>query len=129
MRVLRHMFPCLLVIVAVLSAAGDQSPHLRHQLAVLHLPQRIVTAAEYQSCKAEAERLKASPGDGRGNWNARVVARYERLAADPHPTHATPINVLRLGETVICTNQFELYTDFGVRGAISCFPPRRPAWA
>lgn len=88
---------------------------VKHQHAVLHLPQRIVTEAEYQSCKAEAERLKAHPGDGRGNWNARVVARYEKLAADPHPTHATPINVLRIGDTVICTNQFELYTDFGVR--------------
>ena len=27
----------------------------------------------------------------------------------------TPVNVLRVGDTVICTNQFELYTDFGVQ--------------
>jgi hypothetical protein len=88
---------------------------VKHQYAVLNLPERIVTEAEYQSCRAEAERLKAHPGDGRGNWNARVVARYERLATDPKPTHPTPVNVLRIGEAVICTNQFELYTDFGVQ--------------
>ena len=69
----------------------------------------------YKACKAEAERLKASPGDGRGGWNARVVARYEKLKTDPHPTHATPVNVLRIGETVLCTNQFELYTDYAIQ--------------
>ena len=98
----------------VQNARQDDVP-VKHQHAVLHLPERLVTEAEYQSCKAEAERLKAHPGDGRGNWNARVVARYERLATDPQPTHPTPVNVLRIGEAVICTNQFELYTDFGVQ--------------
>ncbi|MGI6416711.1 MAG: hypothetical protein ACOX1P_13650 [Thermoguttaceae bacterium] len=88
---------------------------VKHQHAVLKLPERIVTEAEYKACKAEAERLKASPGDGRGGWNARVVARYEKLKTDPHPTHATPVNVLRIGETVLCTNQFELYTDYAIQ--------------
>jgi len=88
---------------------------VKHQYAVLKLPQRIVTEAEYKACKAEAERLKANPDDGRGNWNSRIVARYERLKTDPHPTHATPVNVLRIGDAVLCTNQFELYTDFAVQ--------------
>ena len=88
---------------------------VKHQYAVLKLPQRIVTEAEYKACKAEAERLKANPDDGRGNWNARIVARYERLKTDPHPTHATPVNVLRIGDAVLCTNQFELYTDYAVQ--------------
>ncbi|NLF73018.1 MAG: hypothetical protein GX575_28610 [Candidatus Anammoximicrobium sp.] len=100
-------------IVAGLRTGRKRPP--RRRPASREAPQRIVTEAEYQAGKAEAERLKASPGDGRGNWNARVVARYEKLAANPQPTHATPINVLRLGDTVICTNQFELYTDFGVQ--------------
>jgi hypothetical protein len=99
----------------VVQNAKQDDVLVKHQSAVLALPERIVTEAEYQSCKAEAERLKAHPDDGRGNWNARVVARYERLATDPKPTHPTPVNVLRIGEAVICTNQFELYTDFGVQ--------------
>ncbi len=99
----------------VVQNAKQDDVVVKHKHAVLSLPQRIVTEAEYQACKAEAERLKARPGDGRGNWNARVVARYEKLASDPKPTHATPVNVLRIGDTVICTNQFELYTDFGVQ--------------
>ena len=99
----------------VVQNAKQDDVVVKHKHAVLSLPQRIVTETEYQACKAEAERLKASPGDGRGNWNARVVARYEKLASDPKPTHSTPVNVLRIGDTVICTNQFELYTDFGVQ--------------
>jgi len=99
----------------VVQNAKQDAVVVKHQYAVLNLPERIVTEAEYQSCKAEAERLKAHPGDGRGNWNARVVARYEKLPTDPKPTHPTPVNVLRIGEAVICTNQFELYTDFGVQ--------------
>ncbi|NLF70538.1 MAG: hypothetical protein GX575_16015 [Candidatus Anammoximicrobium sp.] len=88
---------------------------VKHQSAVVQVPERIVTEAEYQSCKAEVERLKANPGDGRGNWNARVVARYERLKTNPAPLFPTPVNVLRIGDAVLCTNQFELYTDFGVQ--------------
>ncbi len=99
----------------VVGKAKQEDVVLKHQHAIVRLPQRVVTEAEYQACKAEAERLKANPGDGRGNWNARVVARYEKLKTDPHPVLATPVNVLRIGETVICTNQFELYTDFAIR--------------
>ena len=95
---------------------------LKHQSKVLQLPERIVTKAEYESCKAEAERLlkrAKETGDsgarGMGNWNARIAARYEKLAENPHPLFSTPVNVLRIGDSVICTNAFELYTDFGIQ--------------
>ena len=102
-------------VYGVVQNAKEENVVLRHQHAILNLPQRIVTEAEYAVCKAETERLKASPGNGRGNWNARVVARYERLKTDPHPVLPTPVNVLRIGDTVLCTNQFELYTDFAIQ--------------
>jgi len=102
-------------VYEVAQKAKEDDVVLKHQYTVVDLPERIVTEAEYRACKAEAERWKASPGDGRGNWNARVVARYERLKADPHPVLPTPVNVVRIGDTVICTNQFELYTDFGIQ--------------
>jgi len=99
----------------VVQNAKEENVVLKHRHAVINLPERIVTEAEYESCKAEAERLKASPGDGRGSWNARIVARYEKLKTNPHPTLSTPINVLRIGDAVLCTNQFELYTDFAIQ--------------
>lgn len=99
----------------VVQNAKQQEVVVKHQHAVVSVPQRIVTEAEYQACKAEAERLKGHPDDGRGKWNARIVARYEKLKTDPHPMFLTPVNVLRIGDTVICTNQFELYTDFAIQ--------------
>ncbi len=87
---------------------------VKHQHAVLKLPERIVTEAEYKACKAEAERLKASPGDGRGAGTPGS-SPDTKLKTDPHPTHATPVSVLRIGETVLCTNQFELYTDYAIQ--------------
>jgi hypothetical protein len=99
----------------VVQKAKEENVVMKHQHAVVNLPERIVTEAEYKSCKAEAERLKANPGDGRGNWNARIVDRYEKLKTEPHPILPTPVNVLRIGDTVICTNQFELYTDFAIQ--------------
>lgn len=95
---------------------------LQHQSKIVSLPERIVTEAEYKACKAESERLLKEAGEtgnnsarGMGNWNARIAARYEKLAENPHPMYETQINVLRLGDTALCTNQFELYTDFGIQ--------------
>jgi hypothetical protein len=34
---------------------------------------------------------------------------------DPDVRYPSPIHVIRLGETVILTNQFELFTDYGVQ--------------
>jgi hypothetical protein len=99
----------------VVQNAREENVVLKHRHAVIDVPERIVTEAEYKSCKAEAERLKANPDDGQGNWNARIVARYEKLKTNPHPMFSTPVNVLRIGDAVFCTNQFELYTDFAIQ--------------
>src|SRR5690606_12487574 len=34
---------------------------------------------------------------------------------NPGAMYETEIHVLRLGDAAICTNQFELFTDFGIR--------------
>jgi len=95
---------------------------LKHQHEALELPERIVTEAEYKACKAEAERLfkRAEETDDRsarrrGHWNARIAARYEKLAENPNPMFPTTVDVLRIGDAVLCTNAFELYTDFGIQ--------------
>lgn len=107
---------------AVVKDAKSADVVVKHQAQVLKLPERLVTEAEYKSCKAEAERLlqrAKEKGDsgarGMGNWNARIAARYEKLAENPHPLFSTPVHVLRIGDAVICTNAFELYTDFGIQ--------------
>ena len=34
---------------------------------------------------------------------------------NPDPVLETEVHVLRIGDAVICTNPFELYTDYGIR--------------
>jgi len=91
-------------------------PVLRYKTAWLTLPMRIPTETEYKQCCERYEYLtKHEPENGQIGWNKRIMERYEDLAKNPNPTYETPIGVLRLGDTVFCTNQFEFYTDFSIQ--------------
>ena len=91
-------------------------PVLRFKSAWLTLPMRIPTEAEYRQCCERYEYLtKNEPENAQIGWNKSTMDRYEDLARNPHPTYETPISVMRLGDVVFCTNQFELYTDFSIQ--------------
>ena len=85
---------------------------LRRYILSLMLIIAVVSAAS-----AEAERLFAEGDQNhvRATWNARVIARYEKLKDNPRPMLPSDVNVLRIGETVICTNQFELFIDYAIQ--------------
>ena len=51
----------------------------------------------------------------RMKWYDVTVKRFERQQSEPTPTYETELHVLRIGDAVVCTNQFELFTDFGIR--------------
>jgi hypothetical protein len=86
---------------------------LIHQVETLQLPMRLVTDAEYAEVKAAI--AKEKPTQMRNRWQARVLERYEQQKTDPHPTRATEIHLLRLGDVAISTNTFELFSDYGVQ--------------
>ena len=85
---------------------------------------RLVAHAEYQQTKELVEKYKsliandpkaADDAHGRMIWNARVLERYEEQQTNPQPMYNTEIHVLRIGDVAICTNQFEFFSDFGIR--------------
>lgn len=97
---------------------------LTHKVERLALPMRIITETEYLDSKAvsnaAAAKIVADPGAaeselGRKVWYGDIVTRYEMQQTTPNPIHDAEIHVVRLGDIVICTNQFELFTDFGIR--------------
>jgi hypothetical protein len=97
---------------------------LIHKVETLSLPMRLVTEKEYVSCKAEcdkyaaqivADSTSASEVLARMTWNRDVVYRFEKQKIDPNPKMETEIHILRIGNVAICTNQFELFTDYGIR--------------
>ena len=97
---------------------------LIHKVQTLNLPLRLVTEQEYAFCKGQrdeaaaaiaADSTKAGDELARMTWNRDVVNRYEKQKTDPNPKLQAEIHVLRIGDVAICTNQFELFTDYGIR--------------
>lgn len=85
---------------------------------------RIVTEAEYKDAKTvsdeAAARIAADPKaaekvHAKMIWYGDIVKRFELQKTNLNPTYDTEIHVIRLGDAAICTNQFELFTDFGIR--------------
>ncbi|MBQ2822765.1 MAG: hypothetical protein IJF17_14420 [Thermoguttaceae bacterium] len=109
-------------IYEVINSDKKENPVMAFEYLPLDLPQRKITEKEYQTAISESKRLDAeyektknSSAYGQANWHRRTIKRYEYAKENPNPTYPTSICVLRLGEIVLCTNQFELYTDFGIQ--------------
>lgn len=95
-----------------------------HKVETLTLPMRVVNEAEYLETKSLVEKYSAiiasdpkaaDDAHGRIAWNTKVIERFEKQKTDPFPQYKTEIHVLRIGDIAVCTNQFELFTDFGIR--------------
>jgi len=97
---------------------------LAHHVETVQLPMRLVTEAEYAEAKnagdQAAAQIKNDPkatdrAYRRMKWYEVTVDRFERQKTDPAPTLEMELHVVRIGDAVVCTNQFELFTDFGIR--------------
>jgi hypothetical protein len=86
---------------------------LVHKVAMLRLPARLVTDAEYAQVKAAIAAEK--PAQMRKEWQNEVLKRYESQKTDPRPFLAAEVHVLRIGDVALCTNSFELFSDYGVQ--------------
>ncbi len=96
---------------------------LIHKVVKLKLPLRVVTAAEYAEAKAIVDNavaeIKKDPKATdrlyrRMEWYDDVVKRFEEQRKNPQPTCETEVHVVRIGDAAVCTNRFELFTDFGI---------------
>ncbi len=97
---------------------------LVHKVETLALPMRLVTEQEYAEAKAECDKavaqIAADPKAAdqvymRLKWNEGVVKRFEKQRTDPPSKYEIELHVLRIGDVALCTNPFELFTDYGIR--------------
>lgn len=89
---------------------------LVHKVQMIELPRRKVTEKEHREAKEAAAGLVKSPQlQARMLWNRAVVERYEQQQRGPLPPYLMELHVLRLGDVAIATNDFELFTDYGVQ--------------
>ena len=89
---------------------------LRHRVEQIELPRRKVTEAEAAEARKGAARYAGDPAQ-RWNyrWNQAVVERCEAQQAGTEGACKMELHVLRLGDVAIATNDFELFTDYGVQ--------------
>lgn len=96
----------------------------RHATKIVSLPMRIITPRENEESQKTSDQyaaeIKRDPEKAnklyvKMTWFADVTKRYAAQQKINNPTYDTEIHVLRIGDVAICTNQFELFTDYGIQ--------------
>jgi hypothetical protein len=86
-----------------------------HSVLNLDLAMRPIPEADYLKAKREVAKAPAQNQRGLGfHWMNGIVTRYEMQQAGKN-VHPTEVHVIRIGDIAICTNPYELFTDFGIR--------------
>lgn len=89
---------------------------LRHAVKKIDLPYRLVTESERDKAAWDAKVFQDKPEEKWNyRWNQSVVDRYEAQQAGTQEPFHMELHALRLGDVAIGTNEFELYTDFGIQ--------------
>ena len=96
------------------------APVMKHVVNNIELPMRVVTETEYDNAvKMRAEDMndpeRAQVYSRRIVWYSKVVDRYEIQKTTPQPMFPVELHALRIGDVVICTNPFELFTEYGIQ--------------
>lgn len=84
---------------------------LAHHTRSIELPPRKVTADEFAKAQAALKTAKSALV----GWHQRVVDRYQQQQAGRPEPYTMELHALRLGDVAIATNDFELFTDYGVQ--------------
>jgi hypothetical protein len=95
-----------------------------HQTETIRLPGWEMGEKDISRVRAErdamAEDLRKHPERAAElsrpvSWRAQTIERHEQLKNSADGCYPTEIHVLRIGDVAVCTNQFELFTEYGLR--------------
>jgi hypothetical protein len=97
-----------------------EAPIMKHEVNNIELPMRVVTETEYNhALKMRNEDLndpeRAQVFSRRIVWYNKVLDRYAVQQSNPQPMYPVELHALRIGDVVICTNPFELFTEYGIQ--------------
>jgi hypothetical protein len=87
-----------------------------HHTRIIDLPYRKVEMFDRAAAMTDAKKYKDDPKQQWNYlWNQSVVDRANAQRDGTQEPYKMELHVLRLGDVAICTNEFELYTDFGIQ--------------
>ena len=82
-----------------------------HKVEKIQLQRREIPEERYTAAKKELSELKKKDARGLERWwRERLIEIYEENSPYEMELHA-----LRIGDVAVCTNDFELFTDFGIQ--------------
>jgi hypothetical protein len=84
---------------------------LAHRIRSIDLPPRKVMADEYAKAQAALKTAKSALV----GWHQRVIDRWQQQQAGRVEPYPMELHAVRLGDVAIATNDFELFTDYGVQ--------------
>ncbi len=101
-------------------AGARKEPHgdavLRHQIATVELPLRVITEPEAAEARSKVAALSKDPRNRRlVVWHQDVVDRFDSQKAGTSKPYKMELHAIRLGDVAIATNAFEYYTQFGIQ--------------
>ena len=97
---------------------------LEHRSDQIRLPGWKLSEEEIAGIRAAhdgfVEELKNHPDRANAlarpiSWRAQTLEVQENLMKSTDGCYPTEIHVLRIGDVAVCTNQFELFTEYGLR--------------
>jgi hypothetical protein len=89
---------------------------LMHRVRRIQLTPREITTEEYAQALERIAALADQPDNQwRLRWHQGVVDRYEQQRDGKAQPYEMELHAVRLGDVAIATNDFELFTDFGIQ--------------
>jgi hypothetical protein len=89
---------------------------LVHEVRQVELPPRPVTEEEAADARSQVRLLSQDPANRwRVRWHGDVIERYDRQVAGTVQPYEIELHALRIGDVAVCTNPFELFTEYGIR--------------
>lgn len=97
---------------------------LIHKVEYVNLPERLVTEKNFNEASAFVVDAKEQINVNISNadklyrmmtWQEETINRYNKQKTNLKPHYPMELHVIRLGDVAICTNEFELFSDFGIR--------------
>src|SRR5690606_1529656 len=95
-----------------------------HKTEMLPLPERLVTERNFREAKPFVSEAKSQILEDPKNadrlyrmmkWQEATLERYHKQTNHSKPKYNIELHVIRLGDVALCTNEFELFSDYGIR--------------